>query len=209
MRKTFVLLFLALPLIAHAEGDFANNQDEILKMLTGEESVGVDTLVKKKSKVNKRKRRGLKVVKRDLSLRDKFRKNLNTVVTELGEVKRYDLPQTSHKVNLKIEFDVNSQNIRSSSLVLLKELGQTLTLDAFSDDKFLVGGHTDSDGDDKHNFNLSLERAKAIKKFLVDVSGVDAEKLQVVGYGENYPLRSNYSMTGKQHNRRVEILRVK
>jgi OOP family OmpA-OmpF porin len=69
----------------------------------------------------------------------------------------------------------------------------------------LIIGHTDSDGEIQHNYRLSLNRAQAVKDYLVTHYPIDPVRLKVIGYGESHPLVRNMSAVNKQINRRVEI----
>jgi outer membrane protein OmpA-like peptidoglycan-associated protein len=68
-----------------------------------------------------------------------------------------------------------------------------------------IVGHTDDVGDDDYNLNLSLQRAEAVRDYLVS-EGVDASKIATVGMGESMPIASNSTPEGRAENRRVEIL---
>jgi outer membrane protein OmpA-like peptidoglycan-associated protein len=74
--------------------------------------------------------------------------------------------------------------------------------------KILIEGHASSDGDDKHNMELSDKRAKAVREALV-AKGVKAEVLEAKGFGETKPIASNDTDEGKEKNRRVEFTIVK
>jgi OmpA-OmpF porin, OOP family len=69
----------------------------------------------------------------------------------------------------------------------------------------LVEGHTDSVGGDEYNQELSEHRAESVKNALLQ-RGVVSERIVTIGYGKKYPLASNATATGKQHNRRVEAI---
>ncbi len=69
----------------------------------------------------------------------------------------------------------------------------------------LIEGYTDNVGSDAFNFDLSQRRAEAVRDFLVK-NGVGAERVTARGYGEASPIASNDSATGRQQNRRVEIV---
>jgi len=74
----------------------------------------------------------------------------------------------------------------------------------YSDMKIELGGHTDSQGDDTMNMNLSNSRAEAVKNELIRL-GIDASRLVSKGYGENNPVDSNETAEGRQKNRRTEL----
>jgi outer membrane protein OmpA-like peptidoglycan-associated protein len=70
--------------------------------------------------------------------------------------------------------------------------------------KVELGGHTDSDGDDKHNMILSDNRAKAVKEWLI-ANGIEASRLTHQGYGETQPRVANDTPENKALNRRTEV----
>jgi OmpA-OmpF porin, OOP family len=65
-------------------------------------------------------------------------------------------------------------------------------------------GHTDNVGSIARNEKLSQNRAKAVKKYIVDKFGIDATRLSAKGYGPGKPVSSNTTKEGRQKNRRVE-----
>lgn len=65
-------------------------------------------------------------------------------------------------------------------------------------------GHTDSTGSDAVNDRLSLERAQAVRSYLVD-RGVRGNTVQVAGRGKHEPIADNSTEAGRAKNRRVEI----
>ena len=117
--------------------------------------------------------------------------------------------RTGGFVNLKIQFDVNSYTIRSISYKILNELGKALSDPRLRERIITINGHTDSDGKEKYNVRLSLNRAGAVKQYLIDHYDISPDQLKVVGYGESIPLKPNTSKENKQLNRRVEIVAAK
>ena len=69
----------------------------------------------------------------------------------------------------------------------------------------LIEGHTDSAGTDANNVLLSEKRAQAVKQLLVG-QGIDPERIKTKGYGKQYPVAPNDSSSGRQQNRRVEVV---
>lgn len=69
----------------------------------------------------------------------------------------------------------------------------------------IIEGHTDSQGGESFNMDLSQRRADSVKAYLVS-QGVRPERITTVGRGEGYPVADNTSPAGRQMNRRVEII---
>ena len=70
-----------------------------------------------------------------------------------------------------------------------------------------IEGHTDSDGEEAWNQELSEKRASAVKDTLVE-RGIESSRLKTKGYGESKPLDSNSTPEGKANNRRVEFVKI-
>jgi outer membrane protein OmpA-like peptidoglycan-associated protein len=83
----------------------------------------------------------------------------------------------------------------NSVAIVLREFNQSLVD---------VKGHTDADGADDYNMDLSQRRAESVAEYLTG-QGLNPERFEVKGYGESQPVASNASARGKQQNRRVEI----
>lgn len=67
-----------------------------------------------------------------------------------------------------------------------------------------IGGHTDSEGSETHNNQLSQNRARSVYNYLVS-NGIDAKRLTYQGYGESVPLENNETPEGRAKNRRTEF----
>lgn len=106
---------------------------------------------------------------------------------------------------LLIEFDTNSAALKKTSFYILKELGMALLSEELSGSNMLVAGHTDSDGSDDYNLNLSVQRADTVKQYLTINFDIPESRLKIRGYGESLPLKPNSTPDNKQINRRVEI----
>ena len=102
-----------------------------------------------------------------------------------------------------IMFDFDSAAIKPGSDHALDEIAEFLINQEGSELK--VEGHTDSLGTDGYNLVLSRDRAAAVRNALV-ARGVPRDRIDMTGYGEDYPVASNDSPSGRQLNRRVEIV---
>ena len=100
-----------------------------------------------------------------------------------------------------ILFDTGSDKIKPESFGVLKELSTIFNDDPSS--KVKITGHTDSDGDDNSNLELSKKRATAVKDALVNFFGISADKFQTDGKGEKEPGEKGDTPEAKAANRRV------
>lgn len=101
-----------------------------------------------------------------------------------------------------IVFDFDSAGIKPSSTVPLKDAARLLSDNP--EVRVEISGHTDDQGTDEYNKNLSLQRANAVKRWLVD-HGVDASRMTTRGYGNTEPLAGNDDEEGRAKNRRIEF----
>lgn len=73
------------------------------------------------------------------------------------------------------------------------------------DKRIRIEGHTDSTGSASANMQISEQRAQAVRDALIDL-GIDADRIQAVGMGEDFPIASNESAEGRSRNRRVDVI---
>ena len=122
-----------------------------------------------------------------------------------GGVKYYDRVLSDGKIVVNgIRFDVNKATIKPESNGAINEIYELMQKQP--DLNFSVEGHTDSDGDDALNQQLSEERAKAVMDRLISM-GIAANRLNYTGWGESKPIGENGTAEGKANNRRVEFVK--
>ncbi|KMQ72841.1 OmpA family protein [Marinobacter subterrani] len=78
-------------------------------------------------------------------------------------------------------------------------------LKQYPDRQVLIEGHTDNVGSASFNLALSRQRAESVREFLIS-RGIESSRLSVSGYGFERPIASNDTATGRQQNRRVEVV---
>lgn len=99
-------------------------------------------------------------------------------------------------------FDASKQSVRRGAQPLLKEIGAVLK--KFDRTTVDVYGHTDSDGNEKKNLQLTQGRALAVATYLAG-QGVNEKRLSVTGFGGARPVGPNDTPDGRVKNRRIEI----
>jgi outer membrane protein OmpA-like peptidoglycan-associated protein len=109
-------------------------------------------------------------------------------------------------VTYGIYFDSNSDKIKPESFGTLKGIAAVLTENP--DVKVRIFGHTDSDGNDAANLDLSKRRAASVKIELSKNFAIDASRMETDGKGESEPVAPNDNLTSKALNRRVEFIKL-
>lgn len=109
-------------------------------------------------------------------------------------------------VTYGIYFDVNKDVVKPESYGTLKEIATILN--EVPDVKVKIIGHTDSDGSDAVNLDLSKRRAASVKNELVKNFKVNADRLTTDGAGESQPVAKNDTPANKALNRRVEFIKM-
>lgn len=105
-----------------------------------------------------------------------------------------------------IQFESGSANLRPQSMGIIRQISQVLQQESAM--KIKIVGHTDSDGDQASNLDLSSHRAQAVKDALVGLYQIDGSRLMTEGKGESEPVGDNSTADGKSQNRRVEFIKV-
>ncbi|UXZ05632.1 OmpA family protein [Moraxella nasicaprae] len=113
---------------------------------------------------------------------------------------------TTGDINLvmpgNITFAYDDATLNPAFTGSLNQLAQTMK--QYDKTTIVVAGHTDANGSDAYNYRLSEQRAASVRNYLV-VQGVDASRIQTVGYGKTQPIASNATDAGRAQNRRVEL----
>lgn len=141
---------------------------------------------------------------------------LKIVVPDSGEAEQQVTAETEKKrvacqedLNAAMQgknilFTFNKADISARSYSLLDNLGKIISEcgDKLKGVSILIGGHTDSVGNDAYNLDLSQRRADAVSAYLKS-KGIDADMLEAKGFGESRPVASNRTKAGQAKNRRI------
>lgn len=117
------------------------------------------------------------------------------------------LPVGEEKIALPTDilFGYNEYELKEEARLSMMKLA--FVVQTNPDATFLIEGHTDSFGGDQFNIDLSLKRAEAVRRWLVEKLRIDASNIQVVGMGKARPIVSTAGTAEQQAlNRRVEIV---
>lgn len=100
-------------------------------------------------------------------------------------------------------FDFNKSTLKPDAKVRLAKVAGIIL--AYPDLQLKINGYTDNIGSDQYNEQLSNERAAAVRDFLIS-QGVSANNVMAQGFGKSDPIASNDTPSGRQQNRRVEMV---
>lgn len=135
-----------------------------------------------------------------LITKEEIAKKENRVNNQL-EVKELKVGE-AYTIN-DILYDYNSDVLSAKSKFILREFARFLKSNPTI--KIMIQGHTDSDGDDAKNLDLSDRRAKGVKNYLASL-GIDNDRLEAKGFGETKPKVANDTPENKAKNRRTDFL---
>jgi outer membrane protein OmpA-like peptidoglycan-associated protein len=123
---------------------------------------------------------------------------------ELEQIAETKRTENGLIVQLKndILFDSGSAALKPEAIEQIGQLGGILA--KYSDDRVRIEGHTDAQGTEKLNEELSLRRADAVRSVLVQ-HGVQEAQISALGLGEVRPVADNATKEGRAKNRRVEL----
>lgn len=117
------------------------------------------------------------------------------------EISKEDVKKIT-KIASQIYFETASAKLKKSSLAQLDALVELLK--KYEAANLVIEGHTDSNGDDTYNMNLSQKRTESVKTYLMS-KGIFESRLTATGYGETKPIADNKTAAGRAKNRRVEL----
>lgn len=129
----------------------------------------------------------------------------NIKITTSTSDNRNKLLTEGKYITYGICFDSGKDIVKSESLGTIKEIANIMKENP--ELRILIVGHTDSDGDEASNLDLSKRRSANVKKILVEQFSVDASRINTDGKGETEPVVSNNNSANKAKNRRVEIIK--
>lgn len=100
-------------------------------------------------------------------------------------------------------FDTGKAELRGGTAGQLRKLAAFLN--QYQERTLTIEGHTDNVGSANYNLRLSQSRANAVQAYL-ETQGVSAARMTTIGRGEESPVASNDTASGRQQNRRVDVI---
>jgi outer membrane protein OmpA-like peptidoglycan-associated protein len=129
----------------------------------------------------------------------------NLKITTAAPDTRSKLLTEGKLISYGIYFDSGKDVVKAESYGALNDIAKVLKENA--DVKITIVGHTDSDGDNAANLDLSKRRAASVKNSLVKDFGIDAGRIETDGKGETAAIAANDTPENKAKNRRVEFIK--
>jgi outer membrane protein OmpA-like peptidoglycan-associated protein len=120
---------------------------------------------------------------------------------------RAQLRKNKIEITEKIQFEFDKAIIKDESSSLLHEIADVIRNNPQLK-KISIEGFASSEGDPRHNTELSEARAAAVMDYLVKKENIDPGRLASKGWGSDQPIASNDTEEGREKNRRVEFLVV-
>jgi outer membrane protein OmpA-like peptidoglycan-associated protein len=130
----------------------------------------------------------------------------------ISNIRSKDMPMTETELNklklgnsviLKnVNFEFNSYVLQSDADTILKTL--LAYLNENPKIRILISGHTDDQGSEDYNLELSINRAKSIYNWLIN-NGIESDRLKFTGFGKSRPLFKDTYEKSRTLNRRVEV----
>lgn len=110
-------------------------------------------------------------------------------------------PIQYESIELKVLFDNDKSLVKPNYYPEVKRVADFMA--RHPEVSATIEGHTDSNASDAYNVALSQRRVDTVKKLLIEKYGIQANRLNSVGYGESRPVATNATAEGRQQNRRV------
>lgn len=144
-----------------------------------------------------------KINQDNILLLDEIEVSINDFEEEIHivDVNKNDIKRSIEKTIIP-GFKVGGFNLTYDSFIYIESIAKLLNSN--NDLQLIVAGHTDNIGNYNYNLLLSKKRAEKIKDELI-IRGVDENQIKLEYYGENSPIASNNTETGRFQNRRVEL----
>ena len=101
-----------------------------------------------------------------------------------------------------VNFDVAKWDIRPDAIPDLEKIVSIMR--KAPEYNLEISAHTDNNGDRQENYELSNQRASAVKEYLIQ-HGINGGRISAKGYGQDRPIDTNETDEGRQRNRRVEF----
>lgn len=108
------------------------------------------------------------------------------------------------RTTLDVKFDLDKSVIKKGYFGDIDNLVSVMK--QYPETNVALEGHTCNIGSAAYNLKLSQRRADAVKQYMVEKGGIEANRLNAIGYGLTRPIASNATEEGRRQNRRTEAV---
>ena len=128
---------------------------------------------------------------------------IEAAIEEIAEVKQAEAEKKDFiPIEKNVLFEFDKAVVQKGSFGALESIVNILN--AKSELKISLKGHTDAQGPENYNVMLSKNRVSAVQDFLL-ANGISADRIIIEAFGEKVPIADNSSSEGRKLNRRVEV----
>ncbi len=130
----------------------------------------------------------------------------STALIEVVLPDRVIFVDSKYAVDFEVYFPFDSAELTPTARQELQALGQALSSDELQPYRYLIAGHTDAIGQPSYNLKLSMRRAAAVRRFLIEAFPIMPDRLASVGFGQEKLKLIDEPQAAI--NRRVEVLLI-
>lgn len=178
-------------------------QDEVERAEIRRQKVLIEARKVEAEQAEQRAREALAKVQEEKQEAEEARRRARELSEKINEL---EARQTERGLVLTLGdllFDFDKATLKSGGIRAVEKL--SLFLQEYPERIVSIEGYTDSIGSEEYNRELSLRRADAVRRALIE-RGISSTRIETKGYGEQYPVASNNTDAGRQQNRRVEVV---
>ena len=192
------------------ELDGAESQIQDLQALNDEQRKMADLLMKEKSAEMEQQIAEAARKQKELSSKLAWQEGVAAKFDEAYKIFNPDQAQVFRQGDniiirlYGLTFPVGKSEIQSEYFPLLTSVQKSVNL--FDSPEVVIEGHTDSQGGDKINQELSDKRAQAVKEYMVANMNLPDSQIEATGYGESRPIANNETEEGRKKNRRIDVV---
>jgi outer membrane protein OmpA-like peptidoglycan-associated protein len=189
--------------IARETANLNRAQVEIERAEPERQRVLIDIRRSQAVRAEQRAEQALEEARREREEAEQARKRAEELAERVNEL---EAQQTERGLVLTLGdvlFDFDRAELQPGGQRAVAELARFLG--EYPERNVMIEGFTDSIGSEEYNENLSLRRANSVRQALLD-RGISSNRIETVGYGMRYPVATNQTESGRQQNRRVEVI---
>ncbi|MGN8225483.1 OmpA family protein [Gracilimonas sp. BCB1] len=189
--------------IARETAELNAAQDEVEQAESERKQVLIEARRAEAIAAERRAEDALQLVKEERAEAERARKEASELAERLSEMEARQSERGMVLTLSDVLFDFDSSTLNAGANKVVNELAGFLK--NYPERTVHIEGFTDSIGSAEYNKNLSQRRADALKQALIQ-AGISSQRIETVGYGEEYPVATNMNEAGRQQNRRVEVI---